>query len=390
MPIPMRKYFLAPLLIVFVALTSGLLPASAWAVNYGGVGAVPAYPVPGNPRTQSIFIYELKPGQTANDGVKVLNDTNQTQVITLDAVDSELASGGTFTCRQAAEPKTDVGAWITLQETSVTLAPNSSKIVPFSITVPDSGSVSVGEHDGCITVQAASQTSAESTKAGILLSFRSAIRVVVTVPGKIVKDLAINNVRVNGMDSNGMYKIAITVNNDGNVSLDAKVNTSLQSILGIQTKNTNNGITPILPHSTAVLNYTISRPFWGGWYSVRTSVSYNKDPSTELGMGSNSDLAIKIRDSAVFFALPTAAGGAVESVILVAIIVALYWIIRKRSHAKHVKTHWIEYKVKKNDTLESLASNSGTSWRKIAQVNKLKAPYNLRKDQILKLPEKKK
>jgi hypothetical protein len=382
----MRKFILV---LVVAAMTTVLgLTSVTSAINYGGVGAAPAYPKSGNPRTQSIFIYQLKPGQSENDGVKVLNNTNRPQTISLDAVDSELASGGSFTCKQAAESKTDVGAWLRLQSTTVTLAPNSNKIVPFTISVPSGSTTDVGEHDGCITIQAASQTATKSSSSGILLSFRSAIRVVVTIPGKIVKKLDISSVDVK-KTKNDKYEVSVVVSNDGNVSLDTKINTSLQNTLGLSAQSVNEGATPILPRSKSSLNYTLNHPFWGGWYRAKIKATYNSNPSAELGVDSKADQAVKTLSSATFFALPTPAAGAIESAVIIILLGAMIWALRLRKHASHVKRHWEMYEVKEGDTLESLANEFGVSWKRIAKVNKLKPPYNLKKDQKLKLPVKK-
>jgi hypothetical protein len=105
----MKKIIASTLLTLAIS----LVPISAMAVEYGGVGAKPANPRSDNPRSSSIFIYELKPGQTYNDGVEVFNSTEQDRTIELTAVDSILASDGAFSCAQNAESKVDVGKWIT-------------------------------------------------------------------------------------------------------------------------------------------------------------------------------------------------------------------------------------------------------------------------------------
>jgi hypothetical protein len=373
------------LLVAILLITLVTAPSIASAINYGGVGGRPAFPNSDNPRTQSIFIYQLKPGQQANDGVRILNNTNQVQTVTLDAVDSEVASGGAFTCKQAVDPKTDVGAWIQLQSTTITLAPNSSQVVPFTISVPQSNNIDVGEHDGCITIQAASQTATQSSHAGILLSFRSATRVVVTIPGKIVKKLSIDNVKVNPAKG-GIYQVTPTISNGGNVSLDTSLKVSLVSFFGLNIESTKEGTSPVLPRSVASWNYNIQQPFWGGFYRARITAVYNNNPTTNLGTNQNSNQQIKSLDSAIFFAAPTLAGGLAELGIVLAIIILLMWIIRKQVHHRQVRHHWQDYSVKSGDTIENLAMKFGISWKKIAKVNKVKPPYDLRKGKKLKLP----
>jgi hypothetical protein len=379
-----------PRYLMAIVLTTALIltPASAMAAVYGGIGGQPANPRSNNPRTQSIFIYQLKPGQSATDGVKVLNNTNQKQTITLEAVDSELASGGNFTCKQATEKKTDVGSWIQLRSTDVTVPPTSSKVVPFAITVPNSGNIDVGEHDGCITIQAASQTASQETKNGVLLSFRSAIRVVVTIPGKIVKKLDIASVTVSPT-KNDKYEVMPTFQNSGNVSLDTGLKVSLVSIFGAASNTVDEGNAPILPRTKATSSYELKHPFWGGLYRARVEASYNSNPNTQLGIDKNADLVTKTKDSALFLVAPAPLAGLIEGAILAVVIGAAVIFTRKHLHRKHVKRHWVVRTVEEGETLEKFAEAHHVSWKKIAKVNKLKAPYVLRKGQKLKLPPEK-
>lgn len=381
----MIKSFTLGLLSTLAILAFGL-PAIAGAVQNGGIGGSPAYPDPHNSRTQSIFIFQLKPNQTASNGVKVENNTNQTQTINLDAVDSELASGGAFTCKQAVETKTDVGSWINLQSSTLTLSPYSHQIVPFTITAPSTASV--GEHDGCITIQAASQTGTKSNVSGIVLSFRSAIRVVVTIPGKIIKSLSIMSVKVN-QAKNSNYQITPTVKNNGNVSLDTSVHIELASIFGTTVQSVNEGSSPVLPRSEASWNYEVKKPFWGGFYKAKVVAAYNSNPSNGLGVNQNNNLETKTLSSGLFFVMPKPAALLIEIIILVIVIGLIYLIVKRVKQNQEVSQNWEEYTVKKDDTLQTLASKYSVSWRAIARANKLKPPYHIDKGQKLKLPVKK-
>ena len=67
------------------------------------------------------------------------------------AADSTPSTDGAVACEQFVEEKNDVGAWITLAKTEVTLAPATNEIIPFTITIPSTAGV--GEHSGCVFVQ---------------------------------------------------------------------------------------------------------------------------------------------------------------------------------------------------------------------------------------------
>lgn len=371
------------LLVVALAALVLLAPLNAYAIENGGVGGRPANPRADNPRTKSIFIYELKPGQQASDAVLLTNNTDTPQTIAVYGVDSVLSSGGAFACKQAAEPKNDVGAWLSIGSSSVTVPANSSQKVPFTITVP--AQADVGEHDGCIAIQAASQTAAKSGTSGVVLSFRSAIRVAVTVPGKIIKKLAITSVTASHA-KDGTYLVVPTVRNDGNVSLDVTQQIELVSVVGTTATTVKEGSSPVLPHSSASQQYEVKRPFWGGFYRARVTAMYNANPATGLGSDQQAEQQTVVRNSGWFFAAPAPAAAAIELAILLLVIVIIVWLVRRWRHGRHVRTHWQEYSVKKGDTLQSLAAKHNVSWQKLARANKLKPPYDLEKGQTLTVP----
>jgi hypothetical protein len=372
---------------VLTTLTLLMLPAGASAINYGGVGAKPANPRPDNPRTQSIFIYELKPGGQASDAIKVQNNTQDSQDISLYAVDSIVSSDGSFGCAQNADPRKEVGSWIQLSQDSVTLAPNSTMTVPFTIAVPADRSVSVGEHDGCIAIQTAAQTAKPSNQSGVLLSFRTATRVVVTVPGKIVKKLTVNKVAVTH-PGNKKLTISPTITNAGNVSLDTNLRTKLLSVFGVSATTAQNGTTPILPHDSASRNFEVPRPFWGGFYRAQVLATYNANPAARLGASSKADEQTVSSTSGWFFAAPAPAALLIELAILLLLAGVVYRFVTGRRRHTDVANNWEDYKVKARDKLPALAESRGVAWREVARANRLKAPYHLEKGQTIKLPPK--
>ena len=375
----MRRLYLSVAVIATILLG---IPAVVSAVDYGGIGGRPAHPQADNPRTQSIFIYQLEPGHHVTDGVQVFNSTQQSQTVSVYPVDSVISSDGAFACAQEVEARKDVGSWITLDQSSVTLAPNSSQEVPFTVAVPVNAGV--GEHDGCIAIQSAADTSSASHD-GVALSFRSAIRVVVTVPGQINKQLTLAGVALGGLQKDGSYRVTPTARNDGNVSLDTTVKVQLVSAIGT-TAASAQGTYPVLPHSEASWNFELKRPFWGGLYRALVTVSYNGNNNTELGQQQNVDTVTKQLYSSYFIAIPMPLALVAELVVFVLILAGIVWLISRHKRSRHVRRHWKTYDLEAGDTLESLAQDFHVSWRKIAQVNKLKPPYNLHKGEKLKLP----
>jgi len=358
-------------------------PTNVSAVEYGGVGGAPAHPQASNPRTKSIFIYTLKPGQSTTDGIKLYNNTEKQRTIAVYAVDSILASGGAFSCAQAADPKLDVGSWLQLDSTQVTLEPGANKIVPFTVMTPSTASA--GEHDGCIAIQDASMTETPSSQNGVTLGFRSAIRVVVTIPGKIVKQLSLTSVNVAGQKDGG-YKVTSVARNNGNVSLDTNVQVKLVGLFG-NTVAQNEGTYPILARSSAQWSFDFKNPSWGGWYHATTTATYNSDPASGLGESKGGKRAVEL-NSAVVFVAPSGIPAIIELAILLLLIFALVIAVIKWRQNRDVKHHWRDYTVKDHETLNHIAHAHNVSWKSVAKANKLKPPYHLEKGQKLRLPPK--
>ncbi len=374
------------LLLLAVALLvtgASLLTSTAFAVENGGIGGKPAHPRADNPRTQSIFIYTLQPGQSAEDGVAIFNNTNKERTISVYPVDAVVASGGNFSCAQKVETKTSVGSWIQLDKEQVTVPANDNVTIPFTITAPDK--VDVGEHNGCIAIEDASQKTDQTSQNGVVLGFRSAIRVAVTIPGKIVKSVAITSVDVTRLD-NGNFRITPNLKNTGNVSLDTTLNTTLDPIVGDGPTQAN-GTFPVLADTTASWNFEFERPFWGGWYHARVSAVYNSDPETGLGAEGGQQKTISA-SSGLFFAPPKPLAFLIEVGLIGLIVAGVIWLFNRRTHKHHVKQHWTHYKVKTGDTIQDIAEKYDISWKKLATANKLKPPYTVKSGQDLKVPPK--
>lgn len=377
----MKKIILSTLL----AFVISLIPVATMAVEYGGVGGRPANPREDNPRSSSIFIYELEPGQTYDDGVEVFNNTDQDRTIELAAVDSVLANDGAFSCAQNSESKVDVGKWITLDSETVTVAAGKSKVVNFTVTVPEDASV--GEHSGCVTIQD-TQKQASPEQGGVVLTFRSAIRVAVTIPGDIVKAVTVSNVGLqrNAEDAN-LFTIQPAVVNTGNVSLDTKLTVRLVSLFGT-TVDSKDATYPVLPASTAKWNFDVNKPFWGGFYRADVTAAYNGNTEDVLGEESNNNEVTSSKSSTYVFIDPSPVALAIELGLLVLIGLLVALLIRKLRHRRHVQQHWTHYTVRDGDSLQKIAKHHGVSWKKLATANKVRAPYHLEPGTKLKVPPK--
>lgn len=353
---------------------------SAQELGSGGIGGRPAFPRDDNPRSESIFIHTIEAGNSVEDGILLVNNTDEERTIQVYAADALVSSGGAFGCEQLAEDSDDVGAWIQLAEDEVVVPPAGNRVVDFSITVPEN--TDVGEHDGCVVVQ--EKKPVAENEQGIGLSFRTAIRVAILVPGNINKDIEI----VDFGSSIKPNDIILTpvIENRGNVSVDADIQTNIDYFFGANFSQAG-GSFPVLRGQTGEWNLRHERPFWGGFYRAELTVSYNDNIDEFLGEGSDQSVTLNY-GSKWLFVIPHPLAAAVELLVLFVLGFGVWRIRRQLAIRKRIKRDWHTYTVKSGDDIETLATRQQVDWRLLAKANSLKAPYKLQAGQKLKVPKK--
>jgi hypothetical protein len=371
-----------PTIVTLALLVVGVIASPvAYAIESGGVGGKPANPRADNARTQSIFIYELKPGASVKDAVLVINNTDQQKTINVYPVDSQVSSGGAFACAQAVDISTSVGKWVTMEKTSVTVDAKSKTVMPFTITVPKDADV--GEHNGCVAIQPV-EDEKKTDKNGVVLNFRSAIRVAVTVPGKIEKALTVKDFTV--VQTTKKVRLTPVLANTGNVSLDSEIRLSLKGVLGQEVSH-DGGTFPVLRGQQSSYNFELPKPFWGGWYKANTAVTYAYDPNDSLGNKDSKTRTITA-DRLVFVApQPAALGVMGAAALVVAGLVGL--LVFRKLKFNRIASESRRHLVEEGEDLQSIAADYRTPWQTLVKLNGLKPPYSLKPGQKIVVPAQK-
>ena len=372
----MRNHLPYKLLITFFFSLFLFLPISA--LEYGGLGGKPAYPISQNERSKSIFIYNLDNGDSKDDGVQVINNTEETKEILVYSTDSERSSDGSFACKQYADDKKEVGSWIDLEETII-LDSRQTEIVDFTITIPDNASV--GEHNGCIMIQ---EKELNKTTSGASISFRTGLRVAVTIPGEQVRELTFNDYELS-VKENGLLGAKVDIENKGNVSIDTNIILETSYIFGIRDNEVRNQY-PIFRGETSTFNFELPKPFWGGLITVNARAEYDKSANAGIGVETNSPKSEIVGGSQTVFSFPDPVALVIEVIVLIVILGIIFTIYRKLKFKRSVKNTWRNYIVKEGDNINLIAQNYGISWKSLAKVNKLQAPYLLNRGDTLKVP----
>ena len=173
------------LLIILMAAFSLIAPLVARAVNTNTVGILPANPDPNVQFSNAWFIYNLDLGQEKADGIRVINNKNETVVVRLYPVDAAATSDGSFALMPEDADRTGVGNWVKLAVNEIEIPPQTEKTVPFTFSVPQNADV--GDHMGGIVMQEI-ETGNNLTGTGVKIITRVGVRIYETVPGEVKKD----------------------------------------------------------------------------------------------------------------------------------------------------------------------------------------------------------
>lgn len=373
-----RAGIIASLLAIFIVVPVG-------AIAVGGVGGRPANPDPDNPRTQSIFIMTLDRGESREDEVLVVNNSGEPQTIRLYAVDGIVTNTGSYSCQQESDVQSGLGQWISLSEDEITLNDSTNQTVPFTVTMPKNADV--GEHNGCIVFETrdAAEDTTTSEGGNVRVKTRQAIRVAVTVPGELKRDISLEQFAVTETDGNPLYSVILK--NVGNVSADVDVKVRVTSLF----KNeiyTNGGGYPVLPDTQLSLNFSHDdTPMFGGLYAAEAVIEYGANID-ELG-AERGETVTKTSEQKLVLIMPSPLGGLILLVIFLAAVAVAVKYVRKELHHIKIVQKGDTHIVKKGDTIQSVAERYGMSWKHLAATNKIKAPYVLTEGQPLHVSAKK-
>ena len=209
---------------------------------------------------KSWFIYDyIKPGAVIKDVVNIKNDSDQTVTVVVYPVDAINAVDGGYAPNADDVPVVDLGKWIKLEKTELTILPKASKNVNFIITVP--AKPAVGDHAATILVRRKDSSPNGRNLKGLNVApsikvvVRMGARVYLNVEGQVKKSFAFKNIKLD-TGSSGKARFQFEVENDGNsrLNLTAKVEVKDKDGKVIQTINYNLG--ELLPFSKVNISKT--------------------------------------------------------------------------------------------------------------------------------------
>jgi len=358
-----------------------VLPAvlPAYAVEAQGISILPARTAD-HPDLRSWFVYEAESGTVIKDKVEVSNRGNKSITLIVASLDGAVTQNGGYTLVSNAGENKDIGTWAVLETGEVTLPPRSSRTLNFTVTVPDE--VDVGSHaGGLVAWQKPAAATGSSKQKGSVLSVvtRVAARMYLTVPGEIQRKLEVKKIThsVNG----GVLYFFLQLKNNGNVQLEPTADITLRGVFGRAGEQDGSQVGLLLRGSeiTAKLPWQNRSPAFGRFVANFRLHYGEKDFKGEYVK----DEYIDVRY--VFWIIPWLKLLWFIGLIIILILIRNLWLwllIQSRLNTRTQK-----HKVKKGETLMTVAQLYGVNPKQIAKFNLLKWPYELNVGDVLLIPQ---
>ncbi|MGI5522402.1 WxL protein peptidoglycan domain-containing protein [Micromonospora sp. CA-259024] len=198
---------------------------------------------PSGPDQRRWINASLDPGEARTEHLAVRNFSRNAVAFSLKAADGYLTDKGRFNMLSSDRTSVDGGTWIDVQE-RVTVGPNETKVVPFTITVPKGATP--GDHPAGI---AATVTSTGGT---VNVESRVGFRVMVRVNGTAQAALPVNGLSATYAPSwnpfaGGTVRVRYTVQNDGNVWVSGTGRVSVSDLFGRTSHDVTSAVEEMLP-----------------------------------------------------------------------------------------------------------------------------------------------
>lgn len=199
-------------------------------------------------RDRPNYAYDLPPGGTVGDALYVANRSPTPITLTVYAADGFLTEDGALDILAGGVASTDLGSWVQVETTEVTLDSGASAEVPFTIAVPADASPG----DYAAGVVASMLVTAEN---GTITERRLGSRVHLRVQGDLAPALTVNDVTVdyhgtaNPVEA-GSATVTYTLTNTGNTRLDPTVDVALGGPFGLASVSAADDAPELLPGSS--------------------------------------------------------------------------------------------------------------------------------------------
>lgn len=315
-----------------LALAAVLVPsAPALADDNTAAWAVTPCDADGNTTGETRFELEVEPGTSVTEHVLVTNSSTVERAFDVYGADGFNTPTGGYDLDAAAVSPTDVGSWVTVPTSPVTVAALSTAVVEFTVAVPDGAGP--GDHPGGLVV---SPLRGQVTNDGVVVDTRVAVRLNVRVPGEVlaaldVRDMGASYAFTAMPFGSSSATVHYEVVNTGNVKVVGVPRLRITGPLGIGLAEVDADQTQeVLPGDSFTVTSTVDgvAPLMLATATVDVAMTAAPGPDTELPAVSSTGHAT--------FAAVSWTGLAALVVLAAAVWMVVIWMRRRRREGEEM------------------------------------------------------
>lgn len=411
------------------------------AIEYGMLGGKPANPDPSVENSGAWFMYNLKPGETKEDSLLVMNLFEESLNVLIYAADTTKSSSGGFALRQYSEPKDQVGSWVKFYPNEVPeifqgvfemkenkiipfcqmtredlqkdygkkeltddnfsefdawcrgtdqiereMQAKEKSTIPFVFSVPDNADV--GEHTGGILIQkVGAEDTSDAGGSAVKLTTRVGVRIYETVPGEIIKKISLDSFAVikNFKEFNfsswfGGEKKPEEYLIQSKIKSESNVSIDNENIIHIKDLLFNKSSADI-DRNFQVLKQDIFVSNYS-WSNPRFGhFSFQTEIKYKDALGQEQKI---LSDVIKIWVMPWREVVFTIAGLLILMLAYVGW--KKYQQKRYGGIGWVEYEIEQNDTVATLSDRHGIDWKVFVRTNKLRPPYLLTVGQNVLVP----
>lgn len=252
-------------------------PAAFGAGNGASFAARPVHFDKGVPASHSYFVVQAAPGATVTNAVRISNVGNEPGTLLLYPVDATTGatSGAVYDGRNHS--RKDVGSWVQLASSRISLAPHSSTLVPFTLHVP--ADAAPGDHLGGIVAENLQLTNpTQNGDLHVRIRHLTVVAVEVQIPGAASARLTLEGVRPGG--GHGYQYVYVKLANTGHLMIKPHGWFTVRNAQGDVIGSVHLNLDLILPGTSIELPVLLhDRVLSPGDYSTSLQLSYAAVPT---------------------------------------------------------------------------------------------------------------
>ncbi len=252
-----------------IMLLLGMLASllSAQAADEPQFGIRPANPS-ADAATSGYFTLKAQAGETLKDAVVVANPGTVPVKVALYPVDATSGQGGGAVYMGSTDPRKGVGAWITLEATTVEVAPQKQETIPFTLAVPNGTRAS--QYLGGIAIQLDRGTSAATQQAGSfgVTTVTRALTAVLVNVGEIAATPSLHIMGAQVADVDGLPTLTLSVQNDGATLVKSHGDVTMTDAAGKTVLSSQLTLDTLVPQTTIAYPIQEEPPTALGTYHV--------------------------------------------------------------------------------------------------------------------------